>query len=281
MHMKLHVWKTVGGLLFCLGASALASAGCSSSSTSGTATVTITTPANCNPDTSVDCSGGGDPFSCTSGDNPEAEESGLSCSTPTPDPTSGLDDFCCFSFTVGSATTCTADDELATACDADSYGYQCASSSDDPTSLDSSLNCSGGVPDPDGTDTDFCCALGSGGSSSGGSTIPGCDSDSSLDCSGGGEGISCPSGTTPDDSAGICSVPQPSSDGTTDGFCCITITDTGCSQDDSVTGGCDYPAYGFSCTSGSPDPSTDDSSLSCSTAVTDPTTGNDDYCCTN
>jgi hypothetical protein len=150
MHMKLHVWKTVGGLLFCLGASVMASAGCSSSSTT----------------------------------------------------------------TVGV-----------------------------------------GVP-------------------------AGCNSDGSLDCSGGGTGISCPSGTTPDETAGICSVPQDNGDGT-DGFCCIAITDTGCSQDDTVTGGCDYPSYGFSCTSGSADPSADDSSLTCSTAVTDPTTGNDDYCCTD
>jgi hypothetical protein len=42
--------------------------------------------------------------------------------------------------------------------------------------------------------------------------------------------------------------------------------------------GCDYPSYGFSCTSGSDSPDTDDSSLTCSTAVTD-ANGNDDYCC--
>jgi hypothetical protein len=105
----------------------------------------------------------------------------------------------------------------------------------------------------------------------------GCNSDGSLDCSGGGTGITCPGGTTPDETAGVCSDPSPQADGT-DGFCCIAITDTGCAQDDTVTG-CDDTSYGFSCASGSADPSADDPSLVCSTPVTDPTTGNDDYCC--
>ncbi len=100
--------------------------------------------------------------------------------------------------------------------------------------------------------------------------------DDGLDCSAGGTGISCPGGVTPDDTAGICSDPSSMADGS-DGFCCITITDTGCSQDDSVTG-CEYPSYGFSCTGGSPDPSADDSSLNCSAPTSDPN-GNDDYCC--
>jgi hypothetical protein len=137
------------------------------------------------------------------------------------------------------------------------------------------------VPDPDGND-DYCCAdTGSGGGGGGGddsSFGTGCAADSSLNCAGGGTGISCPSSTTPDDSAGICSDPSDNGDGT-DGFCCITVTDTGCSQDDSVTG-CEYPSFGFSCTAGSPDPSADDSSLTCSTPVSDPD-GNDDYCCTD
>ncbi|HEY1691857.1 MAG TPA: hypothetical protein VGG39_06830 [Polyangiaceae bacterium] len=105
----------------------------------------------------------------------------------------------------------------------------------------------------------------------------GCNADDTLDCSGGGTGVSCASGTTPDESAGVCSDPSPQADGT-DGFCCIAFADPGCSQDDTVTG-CDDTSYGFSCTSGSDDPSVSDTSLVCSTSVTDPTTGNDDYCC--
>jgi hypothetical protein len=276
MHMKLHVWKTVGGLLFCLGASALASAGCSSSSTSGSVTIGI--PAGCSADDGLDCSGGGQGVDCPSGTTPD-ETAGI-CSVPSPQ-SDGTDGFCCIDIT---DTGCSQDDSVTGGCDYPSYGFSCTSGSPDPSTEDASLTCSTAVADPDGND-DYCCAdngsgSSSGGGSSGGSTIPGCASDSGLDCAGGGEGISCPSGTTPDDSAGVCSVPQDNGDGT-DGFCCIPITDTGCSQDDSVTGGCDYPSYGFSCTSGSPDPSTDDPSLTCSTAVTDPTTGDDDYCCSN
>jgi hypothetical protein len=278
MHMKLHVWKTVGGLLFCIGASALASAGCPSSST--TSGGGGGPPANCTADTTLSCEGDSIGYACDIGSNPEDEDTSLSCSDPAM--AAGEDDYCCFTGFTGSSSSCVADDSVDCSAGADSFGYSCADSTDDPTTLDSSLNCSGGVAD--GSKTDFCCAFDGGGSSGGTSSggIPaGCEADDSLDCSGGGTGISCPSGTTPDDTAGVCSVPQPSTDGTTDGFCCIPITDTGCTQDDTVTGGCDYPSYGFSCASGSPDPSTDDPSLTCSAAVTDPTTGDDDYCCSN
>jgi hypothetical protein len=151
--MKVHVWKTVGGLLFCVGASALASAGCSSSSTP----VSSSVPANCTT-ADVGCTGDAVGYACDTGDNPEKEDPTLSCSTPTL--SAGEDDYCCFTGFTGSSTTCSQDDSLTTACpDADSYGYQCASASDDPTSLDGSLSCSNGVPDSDGTHTDFCCTL--------------------------------------------------------------------------------------------------------------------------
>jgi hypothetical protein len=288
--MKLHVWKTVGGLLFCLGASALASAGCSSSST-GSATVVITPPTGCTADSSVDCSGGGDPFSCQSGDNPENEDPSLSCSTPQPDTAAGLDDFCCFTFTVGSATTCTADDDLTTACpDADSYGYQCASPSDDPTSLDASLTCSGGVADPDGTDTDFCCTLSGSSSSSGGSsggTVPAnCTADSSVDCSGGGDGFSCDSGDNPEneDPTLSCSTPQPDPTSGLDDFCCFTGftgSSTTCTADDNLTTQCpDADSYGYQCADPNDDPTSLDSSLTCSGGVPDPDGTDTDFCCT-
>ena len=57
-------------------------------------------------------------------------------------------------------TSCAPDDEITSVCPQfDSYGYKCASPSDDPTSLDASLNCSAGVADADGTSTDFCCTI--------------------------------------------------------------------------------------------------------------------------
>jgi hypothetical protein len=265
--MTLHVWKTVGGLLFCVGASALASAGCSSSSTTSGPTVVV--PVGCASDSSLDCSGGGEGISCPSGTIPD-DSAGI-CSVPTTN-SDGTDGFCCITV---KDTGCSQDPTVTGGCDYPSFGFSCSGGSPDPSTDDSSLTCSSPATDANGND-DYCCTDTPGGTVD---TIPGCASDSSLDCSGGGEGISCPSGTVPDDSAGICSVPTTNSDGT-DGFCCITITDTGCSQDPTVTGGCEYPSYGFSCTSGSPDPSADDSSLTCSSPATD-ANGNDDYCCTN
>jgi hypothetical protein len=107
-------------------------------------------PAGCNVDSSISCSEGAG-WSCAAGDNPEAEQSGLSCSDPTPDGPN--DDFCCFDWTYGDSS-CTPDDGLTSVCQPGSYGYQCAAG-DDPTTLDSSLNCSS--PTPDGASDDFCC----------------------------------------------------------------------------------------------------------------------------
>jgi hypothetical protein len=261
-----------------LGCSATASGGSTSSGSSGG---DLPVPTNCQADGTLDCSGGGTGFACDTGDNPENEDPTYSCSTP--QSSAGEDDFCCFTGFADSSSSCTSDDNLTAVCpDPDSYGFQC-DTGDNPVTLDPSLdNCSTATPDADGMHDDFCCTLGSSSSTSSSgsgddsSFGTGCVADNGLDCTAGGTGISCPSGTTPDDTAGICSDPSSQADGT-DGFCCITITDTGCSQDDTVTG-CDYPSYGFSCTSGSPDPGTEDSSLNCSTATPDPN-GNDDYCC--
>jgi hypothetical protein len=128
-------------LLACLGAIV----GCTAS-----ASVSPTTPPpGCGQDSSVSCSEGTG-WSCQAGDNPENEQSNVSCSIPTPDGPN--DDFCCFEWTYGS--TCTPDDGLTSVCQGGSYGYRCQAG-DDPTSLDSSLNCSS--PTPDGSDDDFCC----------------------------------------------------------------------------------------------------------------------------
>jgi hypothetical protein len=114
-----------------------------------TASASVSPPAGCSQDSSVSCSAGVG-WSCSAGDNPEQEQSGLSCSEPTADGSN--DDFCCFEWTYGSS--CTPDDGLTSVCQPGSYGYRC-SAGDDPTSLDSSLNCS--TPTPDGSDDDFCC----------------------------------------------------------------------------------------------------------------------------
>lgn len=106
-------------------------------------------PAGCGKDSSVPCSQGTG-WSCAAGDNPENEQSNVSCSTPTangPD-----DDYCCFEWTYGSS--CTPDDGLTSVCQPGTFGYRCQAG-DNPASLDSSLNCSS--PTPDGSDDDFCC----------------------------------------------------------------------------------------------------------------------------
>jgi hypothetical protein len=301
MHMKLQVLKTVGGLLFCFTAAAMGGAGCStSSSPSGNpgggsgGEVVITPPTGCTQDSTVDCSGGGDGFSCASGDNPEAEDSSLSCSTPTT--VGGNDTYCCFEYPSGdfSSTTCEPDDDLTSACpDEDSYGYQCASG-DNPSTLDSSLNCSTNTPDPDGVHDDYCCTYGgsssssggtsSGGTSSGGTIPAGCTADSSVDCSGSGaDGYSCAAGDNPEaeDSSLSCSTPTTDSSGN-DTYCCFSWTygDSSCTPDDDLTSACpDADSYGYQCDSGD-DPSTLDSSLNCSTNTPDPDGVHDDYCCT-
>lgn len=110
----------------------------------------LSPPPGCSADSSVSCAQG-DGWSCDAGDNPEAEQSGLSCSDPTPDGPN--DDFCCFDWSYGTSS-CTPDDDLTGSCQAGSYGYQC-NAGDDPSTLDSSLSCSS--PTADGSQDDFCC----------------------------------------------------------------------------------------------------------------------------
>ena len=96
-------------------------------------------------------------YACAAGDNPEAEDPGVSCSTPTA--AGGEDDYCCFSGGAWSSATCVPDDALTSVCpDPTSYGYQC-DSGDDPATYDSQLNCSTAVPDADGVHDDFCCTF--------------------------------------------------------------------------------------------------------------------------
>ncbi len=115
----------------------------------------ISPPAGCSTDNSLACVGGGDGWRCSAGDNPENEVSGLSCSVPQADADGVSDDFCCISWRYAT-TTCTPDDQLTAVCQYPSFGYTCAIG-DNPTSIDSALNCSQPVADPNGTSDDFCC----------------------------------------------------------------------------------------------------------------------------
>jgi hypothetical protein len=124
--------------------------GCSATVTANT---NIAPPSGCSTNGALACEGGGDGWTCSAGDNPEAEQSGLSCSVPQAD--GANDDFCCISWT-SSSSTCTPDDGLTAECQYPSYGYQCEFG-DNPVTLDSSLNCSTPSADPDGEHDDFCC----------------------------------------------------------------------------------------------------------------------------
>jgi hypothetical protein len=300
--MKLHGWKTVSGFLFTaaiaavggggagLGCSATASGGSSTSSSGGSSSsgeMVLPDPTGCNQDSSVICTGGGDGFSCASGDNPEAEDPTYSCSTPVTDPTTGGDDYCCISFTVGGSSTCTADDGLTTVCpDPDSYGYVC-DSGDDPTTLDASLNCSMGVADADGVHDDFCCTLTGGtsssSSSSGGAPPSGCTADSTLGCTTGADGYACAIGDNPETEDPTLSCSTPALASGEDDYCCysgFTGDSTTCAPDDGLTQACPDPtSYGYICASGD-DPTSYDSSLNCSGSVADPDGVHDDFCCT-
>jgi hypothetical protein len=110
-----------------------------------------------NPDPNVTgCTGSSVGVSCLGGATPDSTT--LICSIGETDPTTSTqEDYCCISLTTpeGSSSTCSPDETVNT-CVYPSYGFSCASSTDDPTSLDPTLNCSAGVADPDGN-TDFCC----------------------------------------------------------------------------------------------------------------------------
>jgi len=304
MHMKLHGWKTVSGVLFTLaiaavgGGSTGAELGCSSSSgddgsSGGSSGGNLPDPTGCTADDTLDCSGGGTGFACSTGDNPQDEDPTYSCSTP--QSSAGEDDYCCFTGFTGGTTTCAPDDDLTSICpDPDSYGFQC-DTGDDPTTYDSTLNCSTNTPDPDGVHDDYCCDYGSASSSGGGSgggsgsssggTIPnGCTADDSLDCVGGADGYSCASGDNPEeeDTTLSCSTPTTDSSGN-DTYCCYgggTWSDTTCEPDDDLTSVCPDPtSYGYQCDTGD-DPTSYDSTLNCSTNTPDPDGVHDDYCCT-
>jgi len=234
---------------------------------------------DCVVDDTLLCTGGAIGFTCAVGDDPQSEDPSYSCSSPQ---VSGcMASYCCDTAQLG----CAADDAV-TCSDPDAYGYQCATG-DDPTELDSRLECSAPTPDADGVHDDYCCIYLGSSSSSGGSdggAPAGCTLDTTLGCAGGADGYACDTGDNPEaeDPSLSCSTPQ-ASDGEDD-YCCFSggdWSDTTCEPDDDLTALCPDPGeYGYQCASGD-DPSTLDSSLvSCSTPTPDADGVHDDYCCT-
>ena len=110
-------------------------------------------PGGCTVSTTTICSGDAIGYVCPVSDNPQAEDPSIACSVPT---SAGSEvAFCCFPWTPTDA--CVPDDGLTSTCpDPDSYGFQCIPGND-PTTIQSRLNCSVGVVDPDGAHDDFCC----------------------------------------------------------------------------------------------------------------------------
>jgi hypothetical protein len=284
--MKLH-GLTIGSILLCLGVAGVGAAGCtatasgaagttsgsgsggSGSGGTGTPQPTVSDFPNCTADSSLACDPSAIGITCPGGTSPDSSQ--FDCSIPETN-SDGTDSYCCITFSAGGSC---APDNTVTCPDPLSYGFTCTTPGDTPDTFDCTLNCS--VDQGTGafccTDNGVCSTSSSGSGSGGGS----CASDSTLACDAGSDGVDCPAGVAPDASFGICSDPSPQADGT-DGYCCVTATFTDCVQDDSVTAACDFPSFGFSCSPGSPDPSTDDPSLTCSAPATLPD-GNDGYCC--
>ena len=115
-----------------------------------------TAPSGCTADSTLECSGASFGYACSIGNNPEAEDSSLSCSAPNTD-SDHEDDYCCFTGFTGSSTTCTPDDDVALACGT-GYGFSCATG-DDPSSYDASLTCSDSTDTEQGTSL-YCCVYG-------------------------------------------------------------------------------------------------------------------------
>jgi hypothetical protein len=157
--MKLHPVTMVGLAAFLTGLAA-AGAGCTVTTSSGGpggSSGGWVSVGGCTQDDSVaGCTeNGAYGYSCSNdtSDNPETEDPSLSCSDATQDPSTGDWLYCCFSGFTGTSTTCTPDDSIV--CPAgDSWGFSCANG-DDPTTYDSSLNCSS--PTTVGSEDQFCC----------------------------------------------------------------------------------------------------------------------------
>jgi hypothetical protein len=228
-------------------------------------------PVGCVTDPTLRCTGDSLGVSCPAGDVPQ--NPGIICSDPSPQ-ANGTDGYCCVPW---KGTACSAD-QAVTGCTYPSYGISCTAGNT-PDESDPALVCSTPVPDPTTGLDIFCCEdLGPGTGSSSGATGS-CAADSSLACATGTDGVDCSGGANPEvEYPGyVCSTPSPQADGT-DGYCCATgFSGSTCTQDTTVQG-CQFPSVGFSC-AGTDAPDQADPSLTCSTGVADPTTGDTLYCC--
>ena len=120
-------------------------------------------------------------------------------------------------------------------------------------------------------------------------TGEGCMMDDTLACSGGAVSFACPSGDNPAlaDTLLTCSIPAACADpcGCEDPYCCFPtpagFSSATCVPDYALTSVCPRgrSSYGYQCVRGD-DPSTIDSSLTCSSRTPDPDGVHDDFCCT-
>jgi hypothetical protein len=221
------------------------------------------TGTTCTADSTVQgCTGSSTGYSCTGTDTPDQSAS-LTCSIGVAG--SGDTLYCCSD--VNAPAGCMVDDTV-TGCTGGSYGFSCTGT-DAPDANDPTLSCSDGVAGSG--DTLYCC--------SDVNTPATCMADDSVTgCTGNSYGFSCTGTDAPDanDTSLICSEGVAGTGDTL--YCCIDNTATTCTQDDTLT--CPTPgSFGFTCT-GSDDPSTSDTTLTCSNPTTD-ADGNMDYCCTN
>jgi hypothetical protein len=136
-------------------------------SSDGFCCVTWVAGGDCAPDGSVSgCIYPSYGFSCTANNPPpDAADASLSCSTPTLDPASGLDLYCCQDKYVSSSSSstaggCSLDPSLA--CDVGSDGVDCTGGAN-PEAAYSGYICSAPSPQSDGSDG-YCCATGFAGS---------------------------------------------------------------------------------------------------------------------
>jgi hypothetical protein len=164
-----------------------------------------------------------------------------------------------------SSDSCGTDSSVA--CGSGLTGYTCPADQA-PEDTDSTIICSIGTDNGDGT-ASYCCGAAVAGTF-------GCASDTTLSCVSGTNGQSCYGGALPDSSSQICSDGTSMSDGSV-GYCCAPFSGTTgtCAADPSVSG-CQYPSYGISCASGD-NPNTYDASLNCSQPTA--SGGEDLYCC--
>jgi hypothetical protein len=242
----------------------------------------------CSMDSSVaGCASPSTGYSCTGTVPPDEMDPTLSCSIGVVDPTVAADlVYCCLTGEDFKAGTCGQDDTITSICTTPgSYGFKCAAM-DSPDQTDASLTCSSGVPDSDGSSTDFCCTAG-GGSTSTIVITAGCSVDPTVTgCSGTSTGYSC-TGTDPPDQADPtleCSIGVADPTTATDlDYCCLTgvvfVAGT-CGQDDTITSICTTPgSYGFKCAA-MDTPDQTDSTLVCSAGVADADGTSTDFCCT-